>query len=82
MADTFPGLDRRSWTMLLALSLLWSASFIFVKIAGGEIPIFTFVFLRVALAALALHIFVLVSGRRYPGEPRVLLRYLVMRFSE
>jgi len=64
--------------MLLALSLLWSASFIFVKIAGGEIPIFTFVFLRVALAALALHIFVLVSGRRYPGEPRVLLRYLVM----
>jgi drug/metabolite transporter (DMT)-like permease len=78
MADMSPRLDGRSWALLLALSLLWSASFIFTKIAGGEIPVFTFVLLRVALAALALHAFVLASGRRYPKDLRVLLRYLVM----
>jgi drug/metabolite transporter (DMT)-like permease len=78
MADTSPKLDGRSWALLLALSLLWSASFVFVKIAGDEIPIVTFVLLRVALAALVLHACVLLSGRRYPKEPRVLLRYVVM----
>jgi drug/metabolite transporter (DMT)-like permease len=78
MVDRSSRLDGRSWALLLALAVLWSASFIFVKIAGGEIPIFTFVFLRVALAALALHAFVLASGRRYPQDPRVLRRYAVM----
>src|SRR6185503_797416 len=78
MTDTSPRLDRRSWALLIALSLLWSASFIFVKVAAKEIPIFTLVLLRVALAALALHAFVLLSGRRYPAEPRVLLRYAIM----
>jgi drug/metabolite transporter (DMT)-like permease len=78
MTDTSPRLDGRSWALLIALSLLWSASFIFVKVAAKEIPIFTLVLLRVALAALALHAFVLLSGRRYPAEPRVLLRYVLM----
>jgi drug/metabolite transporter (DMT)-like permease len=78
MADTSPRLDGRSWAFLLALALLWSASFIFVKVASKEIPILTLALLRVALAALALHAFVLLSGRRYPTEPRVLLRYVVM----
>lgn len=78
MTDTPPKLDAHSWALLFALALLWSASFIFVKIAGNEIPVITFVLLRVALAALVLHAFVLLSGRRYPREPRMLIRYAVM----
>ena len=47
--------DTRSWLMLIALSLLWGASFLFIKIAATDIPVFSLVFLRVALAALVLH---------------------------
>jgi drug/metabolite transporter (DMT)-like permease len=78
MADLQPRLDGRSWALLVALALLWSASFIFTKVAGEEIPVFTLVLARVGLAALALHAFVLLSGRRYPTQPSVLLRYAVM----
>ena len=53
--------------LLIALSLLWGASFIFIKIAAADIPVFTLVFVRVALAALALHAVILASGRTYPG---------------
>ena len=34
--------------------------------------------MRVALAAVALHIFILVTGRRYPSQPKVLGRFAVM----
>jgi len=61
-----PTLDGTVWTLLIALSLLWGASFIFIKIAAVDIPIFTLVFIRVALAALALHAVILVTGRTYP----------------
>ncbi len=78
MAQSSPRLDGRSWLILFALALLWSASFIFTKVAGREIPVFTLVLLRVGIAAAALHAFVLVSGRRYPTEPAILLRYAIM----
>jgi drug/metabolite transporter (DMT)-like permease len=73
-----PRLDGRSWAMLLALALLWSISFIFIKVAGKEIPVFTLVLVRVGIAALALHVFVLATGRRYPRDPRMLMRYGLM----
>lgn len=64
--------------MLLALAILWSASFIFIKVAGDEMPVFTLVLARVGLAALVLHAFVLATGRSYPREPAVLMRYVAM----
>lgn len=73
-----PRLDGRSWVLLIALALLWSASFVFIKVAGAEIPVLTLVFVRVTLAALVLHAVVLLSGRRYPDRRSVMLRYLVM----
>src|SRR6185436_16070949 len=57
---------------------LWSVSFIFVKVAGEEIPVFTLVLVRVGLASLALHLVLLASRRAYPREPRLLLRYAAM----
>jgi drug/metabolite transporter (DMT)-like permease len=47
--------------MLLALGLLWGGSFFFAGIAVKHVPPFTLAFLRFALAALALHVFV--AGR-------------------
>ncbi len=58
-------LDGTVWTMLIALSLLWGVSFIFIKIAAVDIPVFTLVFARVALAALALHVVIVATGRSY-----------------
>lgn len=71
-------IDARSWALLLALALLWSASFIFIKVAGAEIPVFTLVLARVGLAALVLHAVVIASARRYPTEARDLSRYALM----
>jgi drug/metabolite transporter (DMT)-like permease len=78
MTTTAPKLDGTGWALLLALAILWSLSFIFIKVAGEEIPVFTLVLVRVGLAALVLHAFVLASGRLYPTRRSVLLRYVAM----
>lgn len=49
-----PGMDGRTWAMLIALSLLWGGSFLFQGIAVRELPTLTIVASRVALAALVL----------------------------
>jgi drug/metabolite transporter (DMT)-like permease len=80
MQTSAPRLDGRSWALLIGLALLWSASFIFIKVAAAEIPAFTLVLARVALAAVVLHGVVWISGRRFPARPAVLLDYAAMGF--
>lgn len=46
-----------TWILLFLLGLLWGGSFFFGRIAVAELPPFTLVFLRLSLAALALHIY-------------------------
>lgn len=46
------------WALLLGLSVLWGASFLFVGIAVSELPSLTIVFCRVVLAAAVLWIFI------------------------
>jgi len=52
----------RVWVWLLSLSVLWGGSFFFAKVAMGELGPFTVVFVRVALAALALNLVLAASG--------------------
>jgi drug/metabolite transporter (DMT)-like permease len=47
-------IDGRDWVLLGVLSVLWGGSFFFNGVALKELPPFTLVFLRVALAALIL----------------------------
>ncbi|WP_438753225.1 DMT family transporter [Pararhizobium sp. O133] len=47
-----------TWGLLALLGLIWGGSFFFARIAIQHVPAFTLVLLRVALAALALHIYV------------------------
>lgn len=68
----------REWTMLLTLSVLWGGSFFFVEVAITELPPFTTVTLRVALAAVALWIFVGLTGRPLPRGRNVWLAFLGM----
>jgi drug/metabolite transporter (DMT)-like permease len=75
-----PRLDGRGWALLLALSVLWSVSFVFIKVAAGEIPVLTLVAVRVGLAALALHCVIVATGRRYPARASVYGRFAAMGF--
>ncbi|HSM19384.1 MAG TPA: DMT family transporter, partial [Hyphomicrobiales bacterium] len=59
------------WAMLVTLSLLWGGTFFFVEVALEDVPPLTLVFLRVALAAVALHIYILATGRRLPASLRL-----------
>jgi len=47
-------IDARDWSLLAALSVLWGGSFFFNGVVLRELPPFTLVLLRVALAALVL----------------------------
>jgi drug/metabolite transporter (DMT)-like permease len=56
------------WCLLLFLSLLWGASFFYAAVALKELPPFTIVLLRVAIAALTLHIVLRLVGVRFPWD--------------
>jgi drug/metabolite transporter (DMT)-like permease len=58
------------WCLLLFLSLLWGASFFYAAVALKELPPFTIVLLRVAIAALTLHIVLRLVGVRFPWDSR------------
>ncbi|MGP9812790.1 DMT family transporter [Rhodopseudomonas sp. NSM] len=64
MASGIHPIHPRDWALLVTLSILWGASFFFVGVALKELPPFTIVFLRAAIAALVL--FPIVWARRIP----------------
>lgn len=66
------------WVQLVALSVLWGSSFFFVGVAIKELPPLTIVALRVALAAIALHLVIRLIGVRLPGSPKVWAAFAVM----
>jgi drug/metabolite transporter (DMT)-like permease len=59
---------RREWTLLLALSVAWGASFFFGKLALAELPPLTIAFARFGLATLALLLVIRVAGLRVRGR--------------
>lgn len=50
------------WSMLILLSVIWGGSFFFARVAVMEIPPLALVFLRVSIAAAALHFYLFVRG--------------------
>ena len=66
------------WTMLLLLSAVWGGSFFFNEIAVRELPVFTVVVCRVALAAVFLLILLRLRGQRMPRGGQVWLAFLGM----
>jgi drug/metabolite transporter (DMT)-like permease len=71
-------LSRRAWTELAALSLVWGASFLSIRIALDEIPVMTSVAHRVLWAALALWIVVAARRLPVPRDPRLWGAFLLM----
>lgn len=66
------------WATLVILSLFWGGSFFFVEIAIRGLPPFTIVLIRVALAAIALHLFLAWRGTPIPLDPRLWRSFAVM----
>lgn len=62
-----PQMGLFEWGLLLVLSLLWGGSFFFSKVALAELPPFTVVLGRVAIAAAALYVYLRATGRTIPG---------------
>lgn len=57
-------MNARDWALLIVLSMMWGASFIFMEIGIRDFPTLTIVAIRVSLAALILNGFVLARGQR------------------
>jgi drug/metabolite transporter (DMT)-like permease len=66
-----PVMGGREWAMLLGLAVLWGGSFFFNGVAMRELPSFTLVWLRVAVAASALLCVQRLLGQRMPRDGRV-----------
>ena len=55
-------MSARDWGMLILLGALWGGSFFFARVAVAEIHPLTLVLYRVAIAALALHVYLAAVG--------------------
>lgn len=73
-----PQMGLLDWGLLLFLSVLWGGSFFFSKVALAELPPFTVVLGRVAIAAMALYIYLRVTGRVIPGSGEAWRAFLGM----
>ncbi len=67
-----------TWSELALLALIWGGSFLAIRIALDEIPVFSSVAHRVLWASLALWLVVLATRTRVPRDPRVWAAFLVM----
>lgn len=56
------------WAALLTLSVIWGGSYLFMKIAVVELPVFVIVFSRVALGAMTLGVILLLMRQSLPGK--------------
>lgn len=68
------------WGLLVGLSVLWGASFFFTGIAVKEVPTFTIVVARVAIAAVILLAVMRLVGQSMPTDPRIIRAFLGMAF--
>jgi len=66
------------WLLLLLLSVLWGAAFFFIAVALPEVPPFSLVLARVAIAALVLVPIILLVGLGLPRTLRAWRDYAVL----
>lgn len=69
MARAARPMSALEWGLLLLLSVLWGATFFFVEIGLRELSPLWLVWLRVTIAALALHLFMRLAGIRLWPRP-------------
>jgi drug/metabolite transporter (DMT)-like permease len=73
-------MSARNWGLLLLLALLWGSSFFFYKVLVAALPPVTVVLGRVALAAIAMNLWLLAQGQTMPTSVSLWLRFLLLGF--
>jgi drug/metabolite transporter (DMT)-like permease len=73
-------MSPRNLVILLVLSLIWGASFLFIKVAVATIPPLCVAFGRTSLAAVLLYLVLRTRGLRMPGRSPVWGTFLLMGF--
>lgn len=68
----------REYLYITLLSILWGASFFFIKLALREITPLTIVLIRVGVSAVILTVLVYASGKKMPSSPGIWLAFFVM----
>ena len=71
-------MSLRDWTLLLTLSLVWGGSYFFNEVALRELPPFTLVIARVAIAALVLLAVCRACRVRLPSAPGIWGAFVIM----
>jgi drug/metabolite transporter (DMT)-like permease len=66
------------WLLLVALSVLWGGTFFFVEVALRELPPLVIVLGRVGMAAIALNILIVASGRQMPTTALAWRQFMTM----
>lgn len=66
--------------LLLLLAIIWSPSFLFIKVAVRDIPPLTLVAIRLSLAAIFLYLALRITGRKLPAGWGDWKRFIVMGF--
>ena len=72
-------MTRGLWAVLLLLGLIWGGSFLFIKVGVTHVAPLTFVWLRVAIASLALLLFLRIRGAPQPIAPQAALPRCIRR---
>ncbi|HXB53023.1 MAG TPA: DMT family transporter [Rhizomicrobium sp.] len=73
-------MNAKSWGLLLLLALLWGSSFFFYKILVAVLPPVTVVLGRVGIAAIAMNLWLLATGRSVPLSHGRWRRFLLLGF--
>jgi len=72
----------RNFLWLLFLALLWGPSFLFIKVAGEDIPPLTLVVGRAGIAAIVLYTVLRMQGRNLPKFGLIWKHFAVMAFFQ
>ncbi len=71
-------LSAQTWVLIISLGTIWGASFLFARIAVLEMPPMTLVFARVAIAAIALNLFLVFRANGYQHSRAMWLNFAGM----
>lgn len=73
-----PAMSALDWTKLLLIGGIWGGSFFFARVAVAEVHPLMLVLLRVAIAAIALHVYLAVRGPSFRVTPSLAGRLLLL----
>ena len=73
-----PKLTTHVWMLIFVLATIWGSSFLFARIAVLEVPPLTLVFLRVALAAIVLNLFLMLRSSGYVHSKEMWKNFAIM----